>query len=433
MPSASHTEAATTTGMPPVLRQVRWWVLSLLLLATIINFVDRQSLSVVAPLLRESLHLSNTQYGTIVAFFQFGLMSGEFPMGWLMDRMGVRFGLSLAVAWWSLANILHTFARTLAQFCGLRFWLGSGMCGNYSGGVKVVTQWFPVRARALAVGIFNGGSMLGSIIAPPLLVLITLRFGWHAAFLVPGALGFLWVFGWRAVYHPPEQHPHLTAAEKAYIDSDREENSGPRPSNWKLLSRKETWAIMLCRGISGPVVAFYIFWMPEYLYRVRGLSLASIGMFAWLPFLFGAIGSIGGGWWSRQLLSRGINVTSARRITMGTGAACCLCSLAVSAAVHWITALAWICVVLMGHTCFAANLFAVISDLYPENAVGRVTALTGVSNGLTGMLFPLLTGYLVDKISYAPVFLLASFMPLVACALLWIMVPQLHRVKLVEG
>jgi len=153
-------------------------------------------------------------------------------------------------------------------------------------------------------------------------------------------------------------------------------------------------------------------------------------MFAWLPFLFGAIGSVGGGWWSKRLLRGRVSVTKTRAITMGAGAVCCLCSVAASAAGHWAVAMAWICVVLMGHTCFAANMFAVISDLYPENAVGRVTALTGIANGLTGMLFPLLTGYLVDKISYAPVFLLASFMPLAACGVLWIMVPRLYKLAL---
>ena len=415
--------------MPPAWRQVRWWVLALLLLATIINFVDRQSLSVVAPILRETFHLSNTQYGTMVALFQFGLMTGEFPMGWLMDRKGVRFGLSLAVSWWSLAETLHTFARTFGEFCALRFCLGSGECGNFSGGVKVVAQWFPVRERALAVGVFNGGSMLGSVIAPPLLVLVTLKFGWHAAFLLPGAMGFAWVLAWRAAYRAPELHPRLTAAERTYIQSDREPDPGPQPSNHQLLALKATWALMLCRAIAGPVVAFYIFWLPEYLYRVRGLSLASIGMFAWMPFLFGALGSVGGGWWSERLLRRGISVTRARQITMGAGAACCLCSLAVSGAGHWAVAMAWICVVLMGHTCFAANMFAVISDLYAESAVGRVTALTGVANGLTAALFPLLTGYLVDRISYVPVFLMASIMPLVACGVLWVMVPRLHKVK----
>ena len=430
MPAAHELDNSTAPPMPPLWRQVRWWVLSLLFFATVINFIDRQSLSVVAPLLRESLHLTNTDYGTIVAFFQFGMMAGEFPMGWLMDRRGVRFGLSFAVAWWSLANGLHTLARTMAGFCGLRFCLGTGECGNFSGGLKVVSQWFPVRERALAVGIFNGGSMIGSILAPPLLVLVTLRLGWHAAFLVPAVLGLLWVFAWRAVYFPPGEHPRLTPAEKHFIRSDAPAPAGPIPSNSLLLGRRQTWAIMLCRGIAGPVVQFYIYWLPEYLYRERGLSLASIGLFAWVPFLWGDVGSIGGGWLGKVLLRHGFSLDRARRLTMGLGACLCLCSLAVAGARHWAVAVGWICLVLMGHTCFAANMFAVISDLFPDNAVGRVTALSGVANGLSGMLFPLLTGYLVDRFSYAPVFLLASLMPLAAWAILFGLVPKLRPVEL---
>ncbi|MCL4401317.1 MAG: MFS transporter [Acidobacteria bacterium] len=411
-------------GMPPLVRQVRWTILALLLSVTIINFVDRQSLSIVAPLLRESLRLSNTDYGIIVAAFQMGMMLAEFPMGWLMDRRGVKFGLTFAVAWWSVGNIMHAFGRSMLQFSLLRFWLGTGECGNYSGGIKLVSQWFPVRERALAVGVFNGGSMLGSIIAPPLLVVLTLNFGWHAAFLLPGAMGLVWVLLWRRVYRAPEDHPGISAAERAYIIEGRETASAAPPSNRELLGLRQTWALMLCRLLAGPVVQFYIYWLPEYLYRERGLSLKAIGLFAWVPFLFGDIGSIAGGWVAGRLIRAGFSVTSTRRITMIFGGACCLLSFAVAAA-HTVTgALTGICAVLLGHTFFAANMFAAISDVFPNNAVGRVTALTGIAGGLSGMLFPLLTGVLVDRFSYLPVFSLAAVMPLAACAVLFLMVPS---------
>jgi ACS family hexuronate transporter-like MFS transporter len=175
--AAAPYPGSASLAMPPLLRQVRWRILALLFCITIINFVDRQSLSIVAPLLRESLTLSNTDYGIIVAAFQMGMMLGEFPMGSLMDRFGVRFGFSFAVTWWSIANALHSIARSMLHFSFLRFWLGTGECGNYSGGLKTVSNWFPVRERALAVGIFNSGSMIGSVIAPPLLVMLTLKFG----------------------------------------------------------------------------------------------------------------------------------------------------------------------------------------------------------------------------------------------------------------
>lgn len=419
--------ALQSPEMPPLWRQVRWWVLAMLFLVTVINFVDRQSLSIVAPVLRESLKLSNTDYGIIVACFQMGMMIGEFPMGMLMDRLGVRFGFTFAATWWSVSNMLHALGKSMLHFSVLRFCLGTGECGNFSGGMKVVSQWFPVRERALAVGIFNGGSMIGSIIAPPLLVALTLHFGWHSAFLLPGALGLLWVIAWRKVYHSPERHPHITAAELAYIRQDKEVDAGAPPSNKQLLGLRETWALMACRMLVGPVVQFYIYWLPEYLYRERGLSLKAIGMFAWVPFLFGDIGSITGGWMAGALIRRGVSVTNARRITMFLGAACCLLSFAVVQARSVPGAMVGICVVLLGHTFLSANMFASISDLFPNGAVGRVTALTGIAGGLSGMLFPLLTGVLVDRFSYVPVFSLAAVMPAAGCAVLFLSVRSLRR------
>lgn len=422
--------ATSVPGMPPLVRQVRWWVLGMLFCITVINFVDRQSLSIVAPLLRESLKLSNTDYGIIVAAFQMGMMLGEFPMGMLMDRVGVKTGFSFAVLWWSVANALHSIGRSMLHFSVLRFWLGTGECGNFSGGLKTVSQWFPVRERALAVGIFNSGSMLGSIIAPPLLVALTLKLGWHAAFLLPSAMGVVWVIAWRFLYHSPESHPSITAAERAYIQDGQEVTDEPAPTNAELLKLRATWALMGCRMLVGPVVQFYIYWLPEYLYRQRGLSLKEIGLFAWVPFLFGDIGSIAGGWLAGWLIRRGFSVTNARRISMGIGAACCLLSFAVVTARTIPGALAGICFVLLGHTFLSANMFAAISDVFPSSAVGRVTALTGIAGGLSGMLFPLLTGVLVDHFSYIPVFSLAAVMPAAGCLVLFYLVRTLTQVSI---
>lgn len=422
--------AKTEPGMPPLIRQVRWWVLALIFCVTVINFVDRQSLSIVAPILRESLKLSNTDYGVIVSAFLTGMMIGEFPMGSLMDRFGVKFGLSFAVSWWSLANGLHALARSMMQFSALRFWLGTGECGNFSGGIKTVSQWFPPHERAFAIGIFNGGSMMGAVIAPPLLVALTLRYGWHAAFLLPSTLGFLWVIAWRYFYHTPEQHPSITPAERAYILKGRETIEVTPPTNAGLLRLRQTWALMGCRFLVGPVVQFYLFWMPEYLYRQRGLSLKEIGLFAWVPFLFGDAGSIAGGWMAGWLIRRGHSVTSARRITMGLGAGACLLSFAVVGSHSIAGAFAGICFVLMGHMFLSANMFAAISDVFPNNAVGRVTALTGIAGGLSGMLFPLLTGFLVDHFSYLPVFCLVAVMPLAGVLLLFFSLRSLRQISL---
>ena len=381
----------------------RWVILGLLLAVTIINFVDRQALSVLAPILRDQFHLSNTDYGIIVGCFQLGMMAGEFPMGWIADYRGARFTLSIAVAWWSIATGLHSFARATWHFAGLRFWLGTGESANFSSGMRVVSQWFPPEERAFAVGVFNAGSMIGAMIAPPVLVFLTLRFGWQSGFLVPGALGLLWVAAWRALYRSSDT--------KAVVEKASLQNLG-------LLRYPEVWGLILCRMLIGPVVQFYWYWTPEYLFRERGLSLQAIGLFAWIPFLFGDIGNIGGGWWAGWLIRHGRSLTTARRVTMYSGALLCLLSLAVPFMSSAALAIAAICAVLLGHTCLSANFFARISDLAPEGAVSRVTGLTGVAGGLSGMLFPLLTGRMVDHVSYTPVFLLAALMPLSGVILL---------------
>jgi MFS transporter, ACS family, hexuronate transporter len=408
------------SSLGSVLAGVRWRILFLLFLVTVINFVDRQSLSVVAPLLRDSLHLSNQDYGLIVAFFSFGMLSGEFPMGWLMDRKGPRFGLSFAVVWWSIANCLHAFGASRLHFAALRFWLGTGECGNYSGGVKVISQWFPAKERAFAIGVFNGGSMIGSIVALPLVGWLTLQFGWPSAFLIPGSLGFLWVIAWWREYHDPARHPAIGEEERRYILDGRDAAVEPEaPASTLLLRHRQTWAIMLCRMLVGPVVQFYIFWMPEYLFRVRGMSLKSISYFGWLPFLFGDIGSMLGGAAAGYLLVRGFSVVRSRGLTMAFGALCCAGSIVVVLAPDANLAIAAICFVLFGHTFLSANMFAVVSDLFPASAVGRVTALTGIAQGLTGMVFQYATGAIVDQYSFVPVFAMAALLPALGCALLF--------------
>jgi ACS family hexuronate transporter-like MFS transporter len=416
--------------MPPVWRQVRWHVLTLLFLVTVINFIDRQTLSVVAPVIREKFHLSNTDYGRIVSAFMFGMMVGEFPMGWLMDRVGVRNGLSFSVVWWSVAAGMHAISRSALHFGLFRFWMGTGECGNFSGGVKVVSEWFPARERALAVGVFNGGTMIGSVVAPPLIVYLTLHHGWQVAFLGPSALGFIWVILWRCVYKPVAAHPRLTAAEAHYIRAGQPPKQAVPPRNRVLLRYRQGWGLMLLRGLVGPVVQFYWYWMPAYLYQARGLSLAAIGLFAWIPYLFGDVGSIAGGWAAGFLIRRGWSIQAARLATMGFGAACCAMNIGVAKTPSAEVAIAFICLVMFGHCWLSSNMFASISDIYPEGAVGRMTALTGIAGGISGLLFPLLTGFLVDRISYTPVFFIAAVMPAAGVLCIGLLARKFQRITI---
>ena len=275
---ASGTEAV---ALEAVRARRRWIVLGLIFTITVINFIDRQTLSVLAPLIRTALKLSNEQYGRIVSALQFGLMSGEFPMGYLMDRWGARLGLAAAVMWWSTATgaqMLRVAACSLER--SATGW-GRGECGNYSGGIKTVTRLFQRKDRTLAIGIFNSGSMVGATIALPLIVFLTQRYGFRAAFLVPALAGFLWVPVWWVIYGREAR--------------EGPESAGEMVSLKQLLSTSSAWAVMACRFFNGPVLQFFWYWIPSYLVGVRHLSMIQIGALGWIPFLLGDIGGVLGG------------------------------------------------------------------------------------------------------------------------------------------
>lgn len=377
----------------------RWAVLSLIFTITVINFIDRQTLSVLAPVLRKALSLSNEQYGRIVSAFQFGMMSGEFPMGYLMDRWGARIGLAMAVLWWSSAAGAQIFARTGVQFGFIRYWMGTGECGNFSGGMKTVTRLFGRKDRTLAIGIFNSGSMIGATVAPPLIVFLMQRYGFRTAFLVPAIAGLLWIPLWRLTYGREPETPRHTDEAKVSLKT--------------MLRSSSSWAVMSCRFFIGPVVQFYWYWIPSYLFGVRHLSIAQIGVLGWIPFFLGDAGGIAGGWVAGLLQRRGFSILNARRLTMYGSSLLCITSLAVPYMNHAGSALMMIGVAIMADNFLSANMFAAVTDLFPDHQVGRATGLTGIAGGLSGLLFPLLTGWTVDHVSYTPVFIMIAFMPLV--------------------
>jgi ACS family hexuronate transporter-like MFS transporter len=380
-------------------------ILALLFLITVINFIDRQTLSVLAPVIRSTFHLSNTQYGRIVSAFQFGMMSGEIPMGALMDRIGARIGLALAVFWWSSATAAQFLARNGVQFGVMRFWMGTGECGNYSGGVKTVTRLFSKSERTLALGIFNGGSMIGVTVATPLIVYLLHRYGFRAAFLVPALCGTVWVPLWWWA-HGREAQP--TAEAKHAPESLR-----------SMLGESSSWAVMMCRFFIGPVIQFYWYWIPSYLYSVRHMSLVQIGVLAWIPFFMGGVGGIVGGWAAGVLLRRGVAVPKMRKILMYGSSLFCVTSFFVPYATGIPMALTMISIASAADNFLSAHMYGAITDLFPDHKVGRATGLTGVAGGLSGLLFPLLTGILVDHVSYTPVFVMVAIMPLVGTVMLF--------------
>jgi ACS family hexuronate transporter-like MFS transporter len=272
--------------------------------------------------------------------------------------------------------------------------------------------------------------MVGSFVAAFLIIPIREAYGWRAGFLVPSLLGVVWVVIWWVMYRQPQEHPSITQAELQYITSDSDpEHKETEPTNWQLLRLPQTWGLMLCRFWVGPVVEFYLYWMPKYFRDVRGLSIRDSAYFNSVTFVFGDLGSIGGGVVAGLLLARGFAVKSARQATLFFGAGLCLLSFLVPVVQSVPLAIAVISLVLLGHTFLSANMFASISDVFPNSAVARVTGLTGVANGVSGMLFPIITGMVVDRVGYSPVFIMAALMPMIGIVIMFATLKDYRKVE----
>lgn len=401
------------------MRNLRWWMAGLLFAATLINYVDRQCLSVLAPVLRDEFGMSATDYARVVSAFMLAYIVGQSASGRLMDVLGTRAGFSLCMIWWSAAAMLHGAARSAWHLDIFRFLLGLAQAGNWPGGVKAVAEWFPLRERAFAVGLFNSGSTVGAMVAPPLVAWLALAFGWRQAFVLTGAVGFLWLAGWLAFYRPPERHRWLREDERSLILAGRSsEPAGGRTPWLSLLAQRPVWGLVLARMLADPVWWFYVFWLPEYLKRERDFSLAMIGYFGWIPFLTAVLGCLAGGAVSGRLIRRGWPTLRARVAVMLACAALMISAMPAALVRESWTALALIGLATFAYQAWAANLLTLPADLFPRGAVASVSGLSGTGAATGGMLFTLATGYVVDRFSYVPVFAAAGLMPLVSFALL---------------
>src|SRR5688572_13660355 len=308
--------SGTAASAPPERRLgYRWTICALLFFATTINYIDRQVLGILAPTLSRELGWSETAYGDIVSWFSFAYAIGFLGMGRLLDRIGVRKGFAFSIVAWSLAAMAHAFARTATGFSYARAALGLGESGNFPGAIKATAEWFPKKERALATGIFNAGSNVGAIVTPLTVPWIALTWGWQEAFLVTGALGFVWLAFWLWLYRSPEGHPKVTPAELAYIRSDPIERS--TPVRWlNLLSHRQTWAFVLGKFLTDPIWWFYLYWLPKFLDAQFGIKLATVAAPLIVIYLVADVGSVGGGWLSSALIKRGWSVNKGRKTAM---------------------------------------------------------------------------------------------------------------------
>ncbi len=397
---------------------VRWRIAALLFCATVINYIDRQTLSVLAAQITEELGISDIEYAQIVQAFLICYAGMYIVWGRIIDRWGTRVALALSMVWWSLANAGHALARGALGLGIFRALLGLGESGNFLAAEKAISEWFPPKERGFANGIVNAAASTGAILAPPLIVLIFTQWGWRAAFVVTGATGFVWLVFWLRWYWVPARHPRVTAEERSLIE-DAPGSPHRRSVRWiELFQVRQTWALFLARVLADPVWWFYLFWLPKYLSDERGFSIVAIGLTSWVPFLTADLGAIAGGWFSGRLISRGMAPLKARKWVMLPAAVVMPLSLVVPSSDSAVVAVAAICGVTFAHMAWKTNLMTMTNDVYPTAVVGSAAGIVGLGSSLGGVIFTGITGYVVESYSYDSIFYVMAFLhPIAFCVL----------------
>jgi ACS family hexuronate transporter-like MFS transporter len=408
----------------------RWVICALLLFGTTKNYMDRQVLGVLKTTLQHDLGWNEIDYSNLVFAFQASYALGMIVVGGLIDRLGTRLGYALAMIFWSLASMGHALGNSFTSFVIARSSLGFGEAGVFPASIKTVAEWFPKKERALATGIFNAGTNAGAIITPLTVPWITIHWGWRWAFLITGALGFVWLIFWLLLYRKPEEHPRVSKAELEYIRSDP-----PEPTakiEWlSLLSLRQTWAFVMGKLMIDPIWWFYLFWVPDFLQRRHGLSLMRIGVPIMVIYVISDFGSVVGGWLSSWMIHRGRSINTSRKTAM---LLCALCVVPIMFAYR--TDSMWDAVLLIGlaaagHQGFSANLYTLTSDMFPARALGSVVGIGGMAGAIGGMLIAKVVGYALQWTgSYMVPFVIASFAYLLALATIQILSPKLEPVSL---
>jgi ACS family hexuronate transporter-like MFS transporter len=393
----------------------RWRICALLFFATTINYIDRQVLGVLAPYLQPIIGWNEIQYGYIVASFQAAYALGLLAVGGVIDRLGTRIGYAIAISIWSLAAMSHALVHSVLGFATARFILGFGEAGNFPSAIKTVAEWFPRRERALATGIFNSGSNIGAIVAPLAVPWITLRLGWQWAFLFTGFFSVAWLVAWLTIYRPALRLEH-----------DPEESLVKIP--WaSLLVHRQTWAFVAGKFITDPVWWFLIFWLPKFLNTEHGLTLTELGPPLVAIYLMADVGSIAGGWLASAFLKRGWSANRARKAAMLVCACCVIPIMFAASARNLWTAVALIGLAAAAHQGWSANLFTLVSDMFPPRAVASVVGIGGFGGAVSGMLIATFTGFLLQYTgSYVPVFVMAGSAYLLALLVIQLLVPKLE-------
>jgi len=414
---------------------LRWFIIGMICMLTVINYIDRMTLSVLAPTIREAFGMSNASYSRVVTTFLLGYTISQALSGKLLDRIGTRAGFMLFVGIWTVASMLHSIAGTVLQLAAFRFLLGIGEAGNWPGAAKAVAEWFPIRERAFAMAIFNSGSTIGAVVAPPLIAWVALTYGWRRAFFIGAGLSAVMMLLWYVFYQTPEKHSRLSDREREYIAVGQQEPDSDSPGiriPWLSLFRyRQTWAVIGARFLTDPIWWFLISWLPNYLKSERGFSLQLIGLLAWIPFLFADIGTLSGGAVSSLLIRRGWSVDLARKAVLVTSALLIPIGVAGIVTTQSDTiAIAGISLIAFAFQSWIVNIHTIPSDCFPKEDVGSVFGIGGTAAGIASMLFTLLVGFVVDRFSYTPVYVMVGVMGPLGLVVFLLVMRRVERVRI---
>lgn len=427
-----HTTSEKSAGQKSTLQsKIRWSIVALLFFATTINYIDRQVIGLLKPYIQKDLHWNEADYGFIVTAFQISYAIGLLISGWLLDKFGTRMGYTLAIIVWSVGAVIHAAVRSVLGFGIVRAILGLGEAANFPAAVKTIAEWFPQKDRALATGIFNSGATIGAITAPIIVTAITLSLGWKWAFIITGLLGFIWIVFWLTIYQSPQEHKKVSQAELEYILSDNDHNEKTKIS-WRTLFRyKQTYVICLSRFFTDWVWWFFLFWAPDFLHKTQHIDIKSAVFPLIIIYAMASIGGIFGGALSSRLIKAGRTVDFSRKTAI------LICAMLILPLVFATQVQSlWIVVALIGlagaaHQGWASNIFTIVSDIYPKNAVGTMVGLSGFAGAIGGALGASFVGLVLELSgSYMLIFLIASSMYLLAWVILKIGVPHIQQIKI---
>ena len=417
----------------------RWIVVALLFFATTINYIDRQVIGLLKPTLEVEFGWSEKDYANIVMAFTAAYALGLLVFGRIIDKIGTKMGFSISIVFWSIAACLHGVVKTTFGFGIARAALGLGESGNFPAATKTVAEWFPKKERALATGIFNSGANIGAVFAPILVPTILALYGWQEAFIITGAIGFVWLIFWLYYYEIPTRHKKVTEAELAHIHSDNEEDtSNEKPITWGTLFRvRQTYVFIAGKLLTDPIWWFFLFWLPSYFSTSFNLDLKKPGWPLVIIYMATSIGSIGGGYLSSYFIQKGWPVYKARKTAMFIFALCVLPIMSAKYATNMWVAVALISLAAAAHQAWSANIFTVASDMFPKKAISSVVGIGGMAGSIGGVLFPIFVGYILETYrqlgdstaGYNIIFFVCGLMYMLAWAVMHFISPKMTPYK----